>query len=128
MVTSENLVLAVMDRLEESGSDGSFEPETADKIRNALPRLFKFLLDTNVVLQPVGPDEIDEGQFFALRSFVAWKLAGDFGMAGNAPLAAEGAQAVEDLKTLARINRGTRRTLSVDSALTGRRSSFRISG
>lgn len=130
MATSEELVTAVLERLEEAGTGQSLADEDAEKVRNALPRLFKLLFDTNVVLQPVGPTEIDDAQFFPLRSYVAWKISGDFGMAGDAPLAAEGSQAIEDLKTLARINRGTRDTLRVDNALISRRrrSYFRITG
>jgi len=130
MATSEDLVIAVLERLEEAGSGQSVADEDAGKVRRALPMLFADLLDRNIVLQPVATEEISESQFYHLRSFVAWKLAGDFGMAGNAPLAAEGAQAVEDLRTLARINRGTRDSLSVDAALMTprRRSYFRISG
>ena len=130
MATSEELVTAVLERLEEAGAGQSVAPEDAEKIRNALPRLFDFLLATNVVLEPIGPDEIVDAQFFPLRSYIAWKVSGDFGMAGNASLAAEGAQAVDDLSTLARINRGTRDRLRVDNALmtSRRRSYFRISG
>lgn len=121
MATSDDLVTAVLERLEEAGTGQSIADEDAEKVKSALPHLFALLLDTNAVLQPIGPDEINDAQFFPLRSYIAWKLSGDFGMAGNAPLAAEGSQAVEDLKTLARINRGTRDRLRVDDALMPRR-------
>ncbi|MCO5092658.1 hypothetical protein [Bosea sp. (in: a-proteobacteria)] len=129
MATSEELVTAVLERLEEVGTGQPIANEDTQKVSKALPRLFRFLLDTNAVLQPIEPSDIDDAQFFPLRSFIAWKLAGDFGLAANAALVAEGAQAVEDLKTLARINRGTRDRLRVDPALMirRRRGYFRIS-
>lgn len=122
MATSDDLVTAVLERLEEAGTGQPLADEDAEKVRGALPRLFAFLLDTNTVLQPVGPNDINDAQFFPLRSYIAWKLAGDFGKAGDAALASEGSQAAEDLKTLSRVNRGTRKTLGVDAALRPRRS------
>lgn len=130
MASSENLVLAVLDRLNETGAAEAVDAEDAEKIRKAIPQLFDLLYETNVVLSQIALDAIADAQFFPLRSYVAWKVSGDFGAAGDAALAAEGTQAVEDLKTLARINRGTRRTLGVDAGLLQRRrgSFTRISG
>lgn len=130
MANSEDLVLAVLDRLNETGAAEAVDAEDAEKISKAIPQLFELLYETNVVLSQIALDAIADAQFFPLRSYVAWKVSGDFGAAGDAALAAEGAQAVEDLKTLARINRGTRRTLGVDAGLLQRRrgSFTRISG
>lgn len=130
MANSEDLVLAVLDRLNETGAAQAVDADDAEKIRKAIPQLFELLYETNVVLSQIALDAIADAQFFPLRSYVAWKVSGDFGAAGDAALAAEGAQAVEDLKTLSRINRGTRKTLRVDAGLMiGQRPSyFRIGG
>lgn len=128
MATNEQLVTAVLDRLNEAGAGDSVDNLDAQKVRDAIPQLFQLLYDTNVVLNEIASDAIPDAQFFPLRSYIAWKISGDFGAAGDTPLAAEAAQAVDELKTLARINRGTRRTLRVDRALlpTPRRSYSRI--
>ncbi len=130
MATSEQLVIAVLDRLNEAGAGESVDGLDAQKIRDTVPRVFADLYDRNVILLQIDPSAIADSQFLHLRSVIAWRIAGDFGAAGDAALAAEAAQAVEDLKTLARINRGTRKTLRVDPGLMiqRRRSYFRISG
>ena len=129
MVTREQLVTAVVEDIEERGSGQSIAAEDADKIRGSLDACFADLLARNVILQPVG-DEIDDAQSLHLKTFVAWKNARAFGLSGDATLAADGAAAEDHLRTISRINRGTRQTLRVDSALRPRRfgSFTRISG
>lgn len=122
MATNQQLVTAVLERLNEAGAGEPVDNMDAQKVRDAIPKLFRLLYETNVVLSEIPLDDIPDAQFFPLRSYIARKISGDFGAAGDASLAAESAQAVDELKTLARINRGTRKTLSVDVALTNRRS------
>lgn len=121
MATSEDLVTAVMEDLEERGTGQPIAEEDAEKVRVSLPYCFADLLGRNVILQPISLNDIDDAQFLHLKVFVAWKNARAFGLSGDAVLAAEAIEAEERLRTLARINRGTKRTLTIDTALTRRR-------
>lgn len=117
MATSEDLVLAVLDRLNEAGAAQSVDNDDAQKIRDTIPRVLADLLYRNVIFQQIDSEAIADSQFLHLRSVVAKVISGDFGAAGDGPLAAEAAQAINDLRTLARINRGTRCTLRVDPGI-----------
>lgn len=121
MATSEQLVIAVLDRLNEAGAGESVDDLDAQKVRDAIPGIVSDLYDRNVVLQQIDLTAISDSQFLHLRSVIARRLSGDFGAAGDTALADEASQAIEDLKTLARINRGTRRMLGVDAGLMPRR-------
>lgn len=63
--------------------------------------------------------EIDPAQFLSLADYIAFRVAPQFGLAGDAALAALSSQAKDKLRSLNRPP-GTQRTLSVDRALTFR--------
>lgn len=129
MPTHEDLVTAIVEELEERGTGQPIAAEDAQKVRDALPIWFSDLLARNVIFQPIG-DEIKDEQFGWLTKFIAWKLARPFGLGADQGLAADGLDAENKLRLLARINRGTGQNLKVDPALIiyRRRSYFRISG
>lgn len=127
MPTTEDLVLAVLEELEERGAGQAVDPEDAAKIRASLPGCFQDLRERNVILQDIDPQSIPDSQFLHLKTFVAWTNARPFGLAADAGLRSDSNLAEQKLRTLARINRGTRGRLTVDRALTPRRRFWRAS-
>lgn len=121
MATSEDLIIAVLEEIEERGAAESIDAEDAEKIRASLPGCFQDLYERNVILQAIDPEAITDAQFLHLKTFVAWKNARPFGLSADAGLRADSNEAEQNLRTLARINRGTRKTLRVDPALSVRR-------
>lgn len=126
-MTHEQLVVAILEELEERGAGQLVSDEDAGKVRDALPGWLADLNQRNVVLEPIYED-IPEAQFGWLVKFVAWKMARPFGLGSDAGLAAEGHDAEDKLRVLARINRGTGQKLTVDKALIPRRRVFYYGG
>lgn len=128
MATHDELVRAVLEEIEERGTGQPIAPENASKVKNALPGLFDDLLQRNVIFASI-PADIEPAQFLWLTKYVAWRLARPFGLGDDAGLAADGLDAENKLRVLARINRGTGQNLKVDPALIiqRRRSYVRIS-
>lgn len=118
--TRADLVADVLDDLNEAGVGQPVSAEDAAKITDSLDTIFANLLGRNVILQPVG-DEIEDDQFVPLCAVVVGRHARAFGLADNDRIRAEAEAGEQQLHTLARINRGSRRMLRVDDALRPRR-------
>lgn len=118
--TRADLVNEVLEDINEAGTGQPTSPEDYDKVLGSLDDVFANLLGRNVVLQPIG-DEIDDAQFAPLTAVVIGRHARAFGLGDNQFIKTEAAEGEKQLRTLARINRGSRRTLQVDEALRPRR-------
>lgn len=116
MKTRTQLAQDALEEIERAGVD---EAPSAEDLQTTLDRMdtaFADLLSRNVILQPIG-DEIEEDVYDHLVSVMAKKIAAKFGLAGDANIAAAALAAEGRLRTISRINRGTRKTLRVDVAL-----------
>ncbi len=118
--TRAELVTDVLDDLNEAGVGQPVSAEDATKITDSLDAIFANLLGRNVILQPVG-DEIEDDHFDPLCAVVVGRHARAFGLGADDRIKAEAEAGEKQLRTLARINRGSRRTLRVDDALRPRR-------
>lgn len=126
--TRNNLAIAALEELQVVGAD---EPASADDLATVLgvmDSVFADLLARNVILWAIST-EIDDAQFEHLARTLANRVAPRFGRGADAVVISNAADAEEKLRTIARINRGTRKTLGVDAALMNRRARgyFRIS-
>lgn len=126
-MTFEQLITAILEELEERGAGQLIAAEDAQKVRDALPGWLADLFERNVILAPIV-DPVEPSYFGWLTKFVAWKLARPFGLGSDAGLAADGQDAENKLRVLARINRGTGEPLKVDKALIPRRRVFYYGG
>jgi hypothetical protein len=118
--TRADLVADVLDDLNEAGVGQPISDEDSTKITNSLDAIFANLLGRNVVLQPIG-DEIADELFDPLCAVVVGRHARAFGLGSDDRIKAEADMGEKQLRTLSRINRGSRNTLQVDTALRPRR-------
>lgn len=118
--TRADLVNEVLEDINEAGTGQPTSAEDYDKVLNSLDDVFANLLGRNVVLQPIG-DEIADEQFAPLTAVVIGRHARAFGLGSDPNIKAEADAGEKQLRTLARINRGSRNTLQVDQALRPRR-------
>lgn len=118
--TRAELVIDVLEQINEAGVGQPVAAEDSTKITDSLDAIFANLLARNVILQPIDADIADE-QFDPLVSVVVGQHARAFGLGANIQIKEEAASGEKQLRTIARINRGTRRALKVDDALRPRR-------
>lgn len=118
--TRADLVADVLGDLNEAGVGQPISDEDSAKITDSLDAIFANLLSRNVVLQPIG-DEIADELFDPLCAVVVGRHARAFGLGADDRIKAEADEGQKQLRTLARINRGSRGTLRVDDALRPRR-------
>lgn len=118
--TRAELVADVLEDLNEAGVGQPVSDEDAAKITASLDAIFANLLARNVIFEPIQ-DEIADEQFDPLVAVVVGRHARSFGLGQNDRIKAEADEGQKQLRTIARINRGTRDTLKVDSALRPRR-------
>lgn len=118
--TRAELVTEVLEDINEAGVGQPVAAEDYAKVLGSLDDIFANLLGRNVILQPIG-DDIDDAQFAPLTAVVIGRNARSFGLGADANIKAEADAGEKQLRTLARINRGTRSTLQVDQALRPRR-------
>lgn len=121
MKTRAELVTATLEELQIIGVNETASAEDSQAVLDRMDSVFADLGARNVVLQNIASDIPDEA-FDHLAAILAWRLASRFGQGGNAALMARSGEAEAALRTISRINRGTRQELRVDSALTSRRS------
>lgn len=118
--TRAELVADVLEDLNEAGVGQPVSDEDAAKVTASLDAIFANLLARNVIFEPIQ-DEIADEQFDPLVAVVVGRHARSFGLGQNDRIKAEADEGQKQLRTIARINRGTRDTLKVDSALRPRR-------
>jgi hypothetical protein len=112
--------------LEEIQRAGVNETPSAEDRQTVLDRMdtvFADLLARNVILQPVG-DEVYDEFFDHLACVLARRVAPRFGLGNDAAIKTSSDEAEDRLRTISRINRGTRQTLRVDAGLRPRRYGF----
>lgn len=127
--TRNELAVATLEELQVVGVDEPASAEDLNTVIGAMESVFADLLGRNVILWGIS-SEIEDAQFEHLACVLAKRVAPRFGRGADQVVRTSAAEAEESLRTLARINRGTRKTLRVDAALTPRRSRgyFRIGG
>jgi len=118
--TRADLVADVLEDLNEAGVGQPISDEDSNKITASLDAIFANLLARNVILQPIG-DEINDDQFDPLVAVVVGRHARSFGLGSDDRIKAEADEGQKQLRTIDRINRGSRDTLKVDTALRPRR-------
>ena len=126
--TRNDLAIAALEELQVAGVD---EPPSAEDLATALgvmDSVFADLAARNVTLWLIG-QTIEDAQFEHLARTIASRIAPRFGRGADAVVISNAADAEDKLRTIARINRGTRKLLGVDPALMNRRTRgyFRIS-
>lgn len=127
--TRNALAIATLEELQVVGADEPASAEDLATVLGVMDSVFADLLARNVILWGIGTD-IEDAQFEHLARTLAGRIAPRFGRGADAVVISNAADAEDKLRTIARINRGTRKTLSVDAALMNRRSRgyFRIGG
>lgn len=125
--TRQDLAAATLEELQVAGVDDPPSAEDRNTVVGVMDSVFVDLRMRNVILWGIG-SEIEDEQFEHLACVLAKRVASRFGRGADAGVQARAAEAEDKLRTLARINRGTRRTLRVDRALlpSPRRSYSRI--
>lgn len=125
--TRNDLAVATLEELQVAGANDPPSAEDLATVIGTMDSVFADLLGRNVILWAIGSD-IEDQQFEHLACVLAKRVAPRFGRGADQVVRTSAAEAEENLRTLARINRGTRKTLRVDAALRPRslRGYFRI--
>jgi hypothetical protein len=125
--TRNDLAIATLEELQIVGPDEPAAASDLNTVLGVMDSVFADLVARNVIFWGIGSD-IDDAQFEHLACVLAKRIAPRFSRGSDAVVAANAADAEDKLRTIARINRGTRRNLRVDNGLMiqRRRSYFRI--